>query len=364
MSDKIYCKAPWVSACHMPGGKFAPCCQWNGKYFNSPEQVLQQVGGAFLRGEVPVECQSACDPNIPPGVPGRHYRTTFDQYQTDFESMTVQFLDFRNNNLCNLKCRSCGPMFSTSWSAEMGSVSHQYDPVDLIDMDLSQCQYIYFAGGEPVLNPQHYELLEHLMQNKIMPHQIKYNTNMTVLGTKNYSVKEFWPYFKRVLVMASIDAVGKNISHVRSGADWDKIEQNLNWMRAQPNVQVCVAPVISALNVWWLQDLFDYFDWLPEQDFSPTLVYSDGPYQLGLIPGPYRFNIIETMKASRFKNNPAIQTAIEELQTIDRSQELWPAFVAKQLLLDKRRNESWFDSLPFKREMFQELAYNTNPWIS
>lgn len=363
MTEKIYCKAPWVSISHMPGGKFAPCCQWNGKYFDSAEQVVQQVGGAFLNGEVPAECQSACGTDIPVDTPGRHYRKTFDQYQTDFQSLNVQFLDFRNNNLCNLKCRSCGPAFSTSWSAEIGSVKHLYDPVDLIDMDLSQCQSIYFAGGEPLLNPQHYQLLEHLIQNKINP-QIKYNTNMTVLGTKNYSVKELWPHFSNIQVMASIDAVGKNISHVRSGADWDKIEQNINWMRTQSNVTVCASPVISALSVWWLQELFDYFDWLPVEKFSPNLVYSNGPEQLGLIPGPYRFNIIKTMKASRFKNNPVIQTAIMELQTVDRSQELWPAFVAKQLLLDKRRGESWFDNLPFSREIFQEIAYNINPWIS
>ena len=54
-----YCKAPWVSVSYMPGGKFAPCCQWNGKFFDSVEEMTSTVGGKFLAGEVPAECQSA-----------------------------------------------------------------------------------------------------------------------------------------------------------------------------------------------------------------------------------------------------------------------------------------------------------------
>jgi hypothetical protein len=184
---------------------------------------------------------------------------------------------------------------------------------------------------------------------------------MTVLGTKNYSVKDLWPYFENILVMASIDAVGKNITSIRSGADWQDVEQNLNWMRTQKNVNIFAAPVISALSVWWIQEWFDYFDWLPLENFHPNLVYSDGPYQLGLIPVSYRHEIIDAMKNSRFKDNSIIQSAILELQTVDRCQQLWPAFVAKQLLLDKRRGESWFDNLPVRDKLFQEIAYNINP---
>ena len=363
MSDKIYCKAPWVSISYMPGNKFSPCCQWNGRHFDSPEQVIQQVGGAFLNGNVPAGCQSVCGIDIPYDRPDRHYRKTFDPYQTDFKSLKVQFLDFRNNNLCNLKCRSCGPQFSTSWSAEMGSVKHDYKPAELIDMDLSHCKFIYFAGGEPLLNPQHYELLEHLVKNKLNP-TLQYSTNMTVLGTKDKSVKDIWPYFRDIKINASIDAVGDTISSVRSGTKWHVIESNLNWMRTQKNIDLFIAPVISALSIWWIDELFSYFDWLPSEKASPILVYSDGPHQLGIIPRRYRDDIIESLKNSKFKDNLVIQAAILELQTIDRSQEHWASFIARQLLLDKRRNESWFDRLPIRDKLFQELAYNTNTWIS
>ena len=355
--NKMYCKAPWVSISYMPGGKFAPCCQWNDTYFDSPQQVTEIVGGAFLTEQVPKGCQANCGVDIPIDTPGSHYRKTFGQYKTDFEFASIQYLDFRNNNLCNLKCRSCGPLFSTSWSAELGSHKHLYDPTKLDNMDLSQCQYIYFAGGEPLLNPQHYELLAHLINNNIDP-RLQYSTNMTVLGTKDYSVKDFWPHFTDIRVNASIDAVGENISSVRSGAKWKVIEHNLNWMRKQKNVDLFVAPVISALSIWWIDKLFSYFDWLPVENFSPTLVYSDGPHQLGMIPELYRCALIDKLQSSKFCNNPIIKEAILDLQNIDRSQELWPKFVASQLLLDKRRNESWFDNLPIRDKLFQEIAYN------
>jgi sulfatase maturation enzyme AslB (radical SAM superfamily) len=229
-------------------------------------------------------------------------------------------------------------------------------------MDLSHCQYIYFAGGEPLLNSQHYELLAHLINNNIDP-RLQYSTNMTVLGTKDYSVKDFWPYFTDIRVNASIDVVGENISSVRSGAKWKVIERNLNWMRKQKNVDLFVAPVISALSIWWIDELFSYFDWLPVENLSPTLVYSSGPHQLGIIPMTYRYALIDKLQSSKFHNNPIIKEAILDLQNTSDNQELWIKFVASQLALDKRRNESWFDNLPIRDKLFQEIAYNNFNWL-
>jgi hypothetical protein len=86
MSD-IYCKAPWTSTTYMPGGKFTPCCSWGGNHFDSPEQVRDVVGGAFLRGEIPKECMNSC----PPDKPG--WRQMFQHYPTDLTSLQVHFLE-------------------------------------------------------------------------------------------------------------------------------------------------------------------------------------------------------------------------------------------------------------------------------
>lgn len=347
---EVFCKAPWTSVSYMPGGKYAPCCAWGGEPFNSREEMTEVVGGAFLRGEVPKQCANPCKPDRP------GWRTTFDRFETDYKTHQIKFLDFRNNNLCNLKCRSCGPVFSTSWASEASATSISlYEPTDVANMDLSKCQKVYFAGGEPLLNPQHYEILEKLIAQKANP-ELMYSTNMTVLGAKTKSVKELWPSFSMINVHASIDAVGKHAGIVRSGSDWATVESNLQWMRTQRNINIRIATVISAINIWWLPELLEYFSWLQPDQFEPVLVNLDNTISVSVIPLEYREPLIAALESSKFKNHLNIKAAIDALRTQDHSN-LWYQFLTQQLIQDNYRNEAWFDNLPIKHNVYRKALY-------
>ena len=350
MTNNIYCKAPWVSVSYMPGGKFAPCCQWRGEYFDSQAEMTQVVGDQFLQNQVPTEC-STCPANAP------GWRNVFDEFETDYKTSSVQFLDFRNNNMCNLKCRSCGPSFSTSWASEAdNSVIHLFDRTNIDDIDLSNCKKIYFAGGEPLLNPQHYELLEKLIKQNLNP-QLMYSTNMTVTGYKDLAVKDYWPHFEHINIHASIDAVGPATAVVRSGSDWETVEQTLNWIRSLPNTQLRLATVISAINIWWIADLFEYFKWIKHNEFRPVLAHVTGREGLGLINRKYRNPLINSLKISKFRDHPIIVDSIRALETVDNSVK-WDKFLASQLILDNYRNEKWFDLLPIKQQVYDDLIHN------
>ena len=345
--SNIYCKAPWTSVSYMPGGKYAPCCAWGGDTFNSREEMTEVVGGAFLRGEVPKECANPCKPDQ------AGWRSMFEGFDTDYKTHQIHFLDFRNNNLCNLKCRSCGPGFSTSWSSEAGvNDISLYNPTDVADMDLSQCKQIYFAGGEPLLNPQHYEVLEKLIAQGANP-TLMYSTNMTVLGAKSKTVKDLWPAFSTVNVHASIDAVGKYASIVRSGSEWTEIEQNLDWMRTQPNVNIRIATVISAINIWWMPELLEYFSWMRPGQFEPVLANVGSIRGVSVIPMQYRAPLIEALENSKFRNHINVSAAIDALRTQDHSNQ-WYQFLTQQLIQDNYRNESWFDNLPIKHDVYRK----------
>lgn len=347
---KVYCKAPWTSVTYMPGGKYAPCCGWTGAAFDSREEMTEAVGGAFLRGEVPKQCNNACKPDQ------AGWRAMYKDYKTDYKTHQIQMLDFRNNNLCNLKCRSCGPDFSTSWASESGVEDISlYNPVEVADMDLSQCKQIYFAGGEPLLNPQHYEILEKLIAQGADP-ALMYSTNMTVLGAKSKTVKNLWPSFTTINVHASIDAVGKYAGIVRSGSDWATVEHNLNWMRTQPNVTVRLATVISAINIWWFSELLEYFDWLEPGQFQPVLANIGSTIGLSVIPMQYRMPLIDTLKHSKFQDHINITAAIDALQTQDHS-DRWYKFLTQQLIQDNYRKEAWFDNLPIKHDVYRKTLY-------
>jgi len=348
--NKVFCKAPWTSVSYMPGNKYTPCCAWNGPRFNSLKEMTLQVGGAFLRDEVPDACHGSCKPNQ------LGWRNQFDTFDTNFDSHQIKFLDFRNNNLCNLKCRSCGPVFSTSWASE-ASVKDivLYQPMDVANLDLSGCEKVYFAGGEPLLNPQHYEVLEKLIADGADP-VLMYSTNMTVLSAKSKHVKDLWPAFSNIQVHASIDAVGKHASTVRSGSDWDTVENNLNWMLAQSNVRINIGTVISAINIWWMSELLEYFDWLDIDQFQPVLANIDSDIGVSVIPTKYRATLIDQLEKSKFSDHINMQHAVTALRTQDHS-DRWYKFLTQQLIQDNYRSEMWFSNLPIKHDIYRQALH-------
>lgn len=348
MSD-IYCKAPWTSVSYMPGGKYAPCCAWAGDAFDSREEMTEVVGGAFLRGEVPTQCQGSC-PSDRSG-----WRGEFAEFDTDYENHQIHFLDFRNNNLCNMKCRSCSPNFSSAWASENKQKQialHEAASID--DIDLSQCKKVYFAGGEPLLNPQHYTVLEKIIAQDSCP-VLMYSTNLSVLSYKDKHVRDLWPHFERVNVHASIDAIGPYAEVVRSGTDWQDVHSNLEWVRQQPNTLIRVATVISAINIWFLPSLFEYFKWLDHPHlFEPVLANVDNAFGLASIPPRYRPELVEMLSNSQFAKHPNMQRAVDALNQNNYNQANWHKFLLQQLVLDNYRNEHWFDLVPIKHDIYRE----------
>ena len=198
-----------------------------------------------------------------------------------------------------------------------------------------------------------------LLEQHLYP-EIMYSTNTTVLQYKDQSVKDLWPRFPKVQVFSSIDAVGPAAQAVRSGTVWADAEKNLQWMRSQSNIVLNIATVISAVNIWWLQDLLDYIDsWLLEENFMPVLAYPNGSVGLGIIPGQYKEPLVEMLQKSRFSKVPAMQAAVSALNSQKSNQSGWHEFLSKQMILDHKRNESWFALLPaqVKDQIYQDLIH-------
>lgn len=348
----IHCNAPWVGGSFLPDGKYAPCCAYGGTPYPSIEAMTADIGGQFLRGEIPSGCLNPCPPNSTSPA----WRDRYNKFATDYQTHKIKFLDFRNNNLCNMKCRSCGPALSSMWASEAKIKNiHAHKPVSISDLDLSECETVYFAGGEPLLNPQHYEVLDQLVAQGIHP-EIMYSTNLSVLGYRDRHVKYYWPRFRQIYVHASIDAVGPHAAVVRSGTHWPDIEQNLTWLRSQPNVRIRIATVISAVNIWFLDSLFAYFHWLDGSHglrFEPVLANVDSIVGLTNIPYVFRGRLIDSLSRSQFAGHVTIQKAIDTLQQHNYNESRWYQFLSQQLILDNYRQETWFDLLPVRHEIYK-----------
>ncbi len=207
-----------------------------------------------------------------------------DDYTMPFELPTIEI---RLNNLCNLKCRMCSPLDSTSWNdwgtiqefyeKESSHINQQIIRLNLInkphvdafehndewwrsfDKLLPYFKRVEFAGGEPLMDPSHFKILDKLSKygDRI---ELKYATNLTMLGKKDRNVFDYWPKFKSVAVNASIDGITDVYEYIRTNAKWTEVTENLQRIKEISTVSRVVASVaVQAANIMSLDKTIELF---------------------------------------------------------------------------------------------------------
>jgi len=207
-----------------------------------------------------------------------------EDYSMPFEIPTMEL---KLNNLCNLKCRMCHPMDSTSWD-DWGEVKEFYknegnimyaivekhnlenkpfldkfqdDPKwwNSLEKLLPHFRRVEFAGGEPLMDPQHYRILDMLAPygDQI---EIKYATNLSMLGKSNRTIWQYWPKFKSIAVNVSIDGIGTSYEYIRGNASWSELVNNIKQIQSIPNISRIVGAVtVQVSNVLILDKMCEYF---------------------------------------------------------------------------------------------------------
>jgi len=320
-----YCKAPLVSTSIFPGNKITPCCLWQDSGWDTVDNMRNELVERFANNDIPVPCQG-CD-----------YRHEFNGYDEQFG---LQMLDIRNDNLCNLKCRSCTP----AWSSRIALEENVYPIRNFLEFDLDQLQWnnvrsVYICGGEPFISEQHEEVLQKITDPEST--QLHYNTNCTTLYYRKKYIPDLWKDFLKVTINASIDAVGPHAEVIRSGCHWEEINkvltefENLN---NQNKITLCVTPYISSLNIWWIDSWLERFDrWTVEQ-VRPIVSGWTDPCGLGIIPYEFRPKLIKILADSKFSLQFADAIALlKECGNIH----LWEEFLKRQQEIDANRNENW-----------------------
>ena len=207
-----------------------------------------------------------------------------DDFSMPFEIPTMEL---KLNNLCNLKCSMCHPGDSTSWNdwntvkdfyKGEGQVifdlveEHNLERKPLLDKfednpnwwtslekNLPYFRRVEFAGGEPLMDPQHYRILDMLAPygNNI---EIKYATNLTTLGKGNRTIWEYWPKFKSVAVNVSIDGIGTSYEYIRGNASWAELINNIKQVQTIPNISRIVGAVaVQVSNALVLDKMVEHF---------------------------------------------------------------------------------------------------------
>jgi len=297
--------------------------------------------------------------------------TQKDGYLDQFE---LTYWDIRFSNLCNLSCRSCGHIFSSSWYQDQAKLAggdwKQSNPVlnyagrtetDMWEQLIPHLDYveqIYFAGGEPLLMEEHYRILDELVKRKRFDVRLIYNTNFTHTDLKGNSVFEYWKQFDSVAVGASLDASGARGEYIRKGTDWAVVEQNRRDMLAIcPKVDFYISPTLSIMNALHLPDF--HRDWvekglLKPQDLNVNILQDPAFYRIDIATAEYKHQIKAKFEAHLEWLRPldhlhratvGFESAINYMMATDNTQ-LLDTFWIKTHQLDEIRKENILDAIP------------------
>jgi radical SAM protein with 4Fe4S-binding SPASM domain len=282
-----FCALPWMHLYVGPDGNVLPCCVADQQFpmgsinNTSVDDILKsseftRLRANMLSGKRSKECKRCYDQEDA-GVKSTRQnhnarwsrKTLTVNADGSIDKFHPKYLDIRLNNICNLKCRMCSGYFSSAIAQEeaklfgnrvyLDSVMQSAQKtlaLDEIIKYLPHAEKIYFAGGEPLLSPEHYTILNALIECNNTSLEVTYNTNFTLLTYKDILVLDLWKKFTNLTVGASLDATGSVAEYVRHGTDWSLVESNLASLKLHcPHVNFTVSSVVGLLNVSSLIDL-------------------------------------------------------------------------------------------------------------
>ena len=386
--SKTFCIYPWIHLHAYPTGEAYPCCHAEMKHpvgnckSNTLSEIWQDRPMQNLRADMLSETPNAacgrCYEQEQSGFfsgrksANKHHGHHIKKLEQNPFEMT--YWDIRFSNLCNLKCRSCGHIFSSQWYQDQAKLAGgewkdrnqvlnyagrtETDMWEQLLPHIDYVEQIYFAGGEPLLMEEHYRILDELVRRKRFDVRLIYNTNFTHTDLKGQSVFEYWKQFNSVAIGASLDASGARGEYIRKGTKWNQVEQNrIEMLKICPDVDFYISPTLSILNAWHLPDF--HRNWaerglIRPQDLNVNILQDPMFYRIDIAPLKYKQRLrikyeehIEWLrdKDSLQRATVGFESAIKFMMANDNTH-LIDTFWRKTHELDAIRSEQLLDFVP------------------
>lgn len=397
--SETFCMLPWMHMHAFPDGRVYPCCL--AQYFhpvgdlrkntmrevwNQPKYKAMRVN--MLADKPCIECTKCYEQEQHGAFSMRndanrnygHMIKEVNQTQTDgtHDEFKIRYWDVRFSNLCNFRCRSCGPIFSSNWYSDHVKLYNRKP--DVLGRDMERVEYaagdedsmerqmaehvpyleqVYFAGGEPLIMKEHYTLLEKLIEAGKTDIRLQYNTNFSELAFKDKHVFEYWQHFKNVSVGASLDGMGAQAELIRKGADWRQtVDNRERMMQEVPHVDFYVSSTVSSMNV--LHVLKFHKEWtrlglIQAKDWNINLCQSPDWYRPDIFPTWFKEQEIYPAyeehiawldpQDSLRRATTGYQSLVSLMKANDASAH-WPRFVEECAKLDSVRHEDFYATFP------------------
>ena len=387
-----FCILPWIHMHIWPNGSVYPCCmsdtsQSLGNINDMPidevinSEEFKTLRKQMLNGEKPDMCTRCfeLEDTADTWTLRKSSLETFKDYinlaeltheDGTIDDFKMRYMDIRFSNLCNFKCRTCGPELSSKWYEDQIKMFPGYERPKFIDVNsaddfmgtlqshLDTVEEVYFAGGEVLITPQHYEVLDYWLENNRDDVRLRYTTNFSNLRHKQKSMFDYWKLFKDVRVAASLDTFGSRAEYSRSGTDWNLIVANRKEMIEKcPDTYFEITPTISVFSVY---KLFEFHKtWVEEglldiNNIRINILTHPRYFSITILPKELKDEIatIYSEYVAWLKENNAwahiikdVEGIVEHMHSQDNT-DLIPDFKKHILTIDNVRNEQFTETYP------------------
>lgn len=322
--SKFFCINPWVHLFVSQKGTVGPCCLTSWEEDKTFGNVNQNSIGDIWNGEKIMRFRNTmlhdkpddrchqCYTNEKNGLRSKRKTVNFlyAEYLPWVNETTRNgkiknakpiYWDIRISNLCNLKCRICGHHSSSSWFEDAKELKNtNYETkihkgpenfkqlIEQLDFVIDELEEVYFAGGEPLLMPEHFQLIEKLIERKKFNVKLRYNTNFSQTQFKGIDFLEIWKQFDDVFVHASLDDSSERGMLQRKGLDWDLVLHNRKKMlEVCPNVDFLITSTISVFNIFHITAFHKEMvleKHIKIDEFIPHVLKSPAYYNIRILP--------------------------------------------------------------------------------
>ena len=235
--NKAICVLPWIHEFRQVGGsKIAPCCQADNLRDNETMASLRED---MLSGIQPRACNSCYHKEEKSGWSPRIADTVrwIKKFgEPNINSPELGYIDLRFDPTCNLKCKTCGPKFSTLWQKEKKvSLPANISNAEYFKtIEKKHLKKVYLAGGEPTYIKAYHDFFEELYL--INPKcEVVVNTNLKRLSD---SWKQIIKKFENLSIVCSCDAIQTLGTYVRYPLKWEEFEDNVKFVKEHANFLV------------------------------------------------------------------------------------------------------------------------------
>lgn len=347
--SKTFCMLPFMHIYGSAGGDMVPCCEAQEIPLNNPGETAleswnnenyKELRRALAKDERPERC-NVCWHNEDSGIVSNRQQWEDDNWEEFSDIIEVnddysvnnspRWIELKVSNFCNLKCIMCSTHSSYKRVNDLDIIKkYQTDghetrllrPTTLFN-SLNEWPELWdtvhtlqFTGGEPIINKEHYDLLESIPQHLKSKIKLRYASNLSYIKFKKYDLIKIWNEFKSVNIKISMDGVGDVYNFIRRDGDWDNVYSNMLALNSYPTIDVAAGITVQAHNVFHMPEFYDFWK-TSEVDlkFITANVLQTPRYLTPSVwPAEYREAIISKLKDA-LDRHPEMQRFINYIES-------------------------------------------------